>query len=67
MKGKLYVAKKYSEKKGKSYITTILDLNGNEIMINIDKYYMCLIAGLEPRLLESTEVGYKSSPIEFEF
>ena len=48
MTGKIYVTKRHSEKKNKDYLTTILDLNGNEIMISIDKYYLCIISKLSP-------------------
>ena len=67
MQGKIYVTKRHSEKKNKDYLTTILDLNGNEIMITIDKYYMCLISRLNPFELESVPVGWKSELLSFEF
>lgn len=60
MQGKIYVTKRHSEKKNKDYLTTILELNGNEIMISIDKYYMLLLSKLTPFELESVPVGWKS-------
>lgn len=67
MKGQIYVTKKYSEKKAKSYTTAILKIADSEIMINLDRYYMMLLSKVNsPLEFESLEVGYKSAPIEFD-
>lgn len=66
MQGKLYVTKRHSEKKNKDYLTAILDLNGTEIMISIDKYYMCLLSKLSPFELESVPLNWKSDIITFD-
>lgn len=67
MKGQIYVTKKFSEKKNKSYTTTILKIGDTEIMINLDRYYMMLLSKCSnPVEFESLEVGYKSAPIEFD-
>ena len=68
MNGQLYIEKRFSEKKQKSYTCAVLKLGDQECFINLDRYNLYLLSGCKtPKEFESVEVGFKSTPINFEF